>query len=195
MNDASPPAETGDATAPKAILALDCDLLHARVPTEARACITHLSACANAVSAACNSARLPATVEVHTARQRNDEDSAWFESHPGRAFRYRDPIEGEYLLTLCAVPPHFVLVHQVSKDARLLAPLWFKFNGPTTSVERFEAARNQKLLDSDLVLSTMFDIYCAFPGVPLDIRNLLGVLADRSWLEMVRLFSTDMPAS
>jgi hypothetical protein len=196
MNDDSKTAETGNATAPKAILGLDLDILHAPVPAEACAFITHLAKCAEAVSSVCKNARLPASVSVEITRQLQDDDSEWFEGHPGRAFRYRDPIPGEYLGNICAdVPPHFVLVRQVSKGARLLAPLWFEFNGPTTSVERFAAVRNQKRLDSDLVLSTMFDIYCAFPGVPLDIRNLLGVLADRSWLEMVRLFSTEAPAS
>jgi hypothetical protein len=194
MNDDSTPAETGNAAAPTAILALDLDILHGLAPTDARACITHFSACAQALSSVCNKAKLHESVSVQITRQLNDDDSAWFEGHPGRAFRYRDPIAGEYVLSLCAEePPHFLLVRQIAKGARLLAPLWFKFDGPTTSVERFEAARNQKQLDCDSVLSVLFDVYCAYPGVPLDIRNLLRVLADRGFLEMVT-FSTETPS-
>jgi hypothetical protein len=194
MNDASTPAEPGNATPPTAILGLDIDFLHALAPTEARACITHFSACAQAVSSACNSAQLPTSVSVQITRQLNVDDADWFANNPARSYRYREPLQGEYVLSLCTVTPHFVLVRQVSKGARLLAPLWFKFDGPTTSIERFEAARNQKQLDRDSILSVFFNVYCTFPGEPLDIRNLLRVLGDRGVLDKVT-FSTDTPAS
>jgi hypothetical protein len=198
-NNVPAPDKTDGATAPTAILGLDLDILHASAPTEVQAFVTHIANCAKAVSSVCINARLPASVTVHVTRQLNADDAEWFANNPARSYRYREPLQGEYVLRLCNVPPPFVLVRQVSKGARLLSPLWFKFDGPTTSVERFEAARNQKQLDRDSILSVFFNVYCAFPGEPLDVRNLLRVLRDDQWFRMVTQASQastpDEPAS
>ncbi len=200
MNNSNTPAptEAGINTAPTAILALDLDILYAAPPSEIVAFVTHIATCAKAVGTTCVNARLPASVSVHVTRQLNADDAEWFASNPAREYRYREPMPGEYVLRICKVPPPFVLVRKLDTGARLLAPIWLKSDA-TTSVERFEAKRNQQQLDNDDVLRLLFDVYCAFPGEPLDVLNVLRAVGDHKWYRMVtyasRLLAPKAPAS
>ncbi len=198
MNDAPTRAENGNDTAPTAILGLDLDILHAVAPTEIVAFVTHIATCAEAASTTCKNARLPASVSVHVTRQLNADDAEWFASNPAREYRYREPVPGEFVLRICTVPPHFVLVCKLGTGARLLAPVWLKVPA-ATSVERFEAKRNQQQLDNDDVLRLLFDVYCAFPGEPLDVLNVLRAVGDHAWYRMVtyasRALAPETPAS
>ena len=57
----------------------------------------------------------------------SDLDRAWFERHPGRAYRIRPEIAGEHLEAVC--PPGrlaLTLVKQVRPGLRMRAPLWTK---------------------------------------------------------------------
>jgi hypothetical protein len=183
-NNTTIAAEASDATAPCAIVALDLAMLRAPVPAEMNAYVAHMVSLAEAIGTAYRSARLPASVSVDVSGQFGPDDADWFDGHPARCYRYRDPIEGEYVLRICAVRPNFVLVRKLDTGARLLAPIWLKSDG-ATSVERFEAVRNQKKLDDDDVLALVFDVYCAFSGEPADILNLLRSVGQHAWYRMV----------
>jgi hypothetical protein len=194
MSDTHMPGEAGGTPAQGAILALDLAILFDPVPAEAHAYVAHMATCADAIGSVFSSAKLPASVSVEITRQLSANDTEWFESNPERSYRYRNPIPGEWLQKACAeLPPHIVLVRQVSKGARLLAPVWLKVDA-ATSVERFEAARNQKQLDNDDVLALVFDVYCAFPGEPIDILNLLRSVGQHAWYRMVTQASRALAA-
>jgi hypothetical protein len=201
MNDSTPtPAETGNATAPPSThpVLLELDMFETPAPFEARSLVARILENAQAITMACDAAALPSTVTCHVSMQLHDCDIEYFEQHPTRRYRYRSPMQGEQLLTLCgeADPVNFVVVRQLYKGARVLCPGRLTIDEPPTTAERFNRDRAAKSLDNDLVLEILFNSFCARPGCTLDARILLEAVGKFRPIEnAARALKFEAPAS